>query len=146
MIQSILLTTGGSASAERAADFAASLATRYGAKVTVLHSFTPVSSYLDEPNYSRKLHKTLEEAKSLVVNVAKRLREMGVMDVDRHLGRAGSPRAPQGGPGPRTRPVGVGRKRIEHLVGGHPVGQRQHGRHSARPVPGAGGQVIGQTR
>ena len=74
MIQSILLATDGSASAERAADFAASLATRHGAKVTVLHAFTPVSSYLGEPNYSRKLYKTLDEAKSLVVHVAKRLR------------------------------------------------------------------------
>ena len=39
MIQHILLATDGSAPAERAADFAASLAKRYGAKLTVLHSY-----------------------------------------------------------------------------------------------------------
>ena len=69
MIQNILLATDGSASAERAADFAASQATRYGAKVTVLHAFTPVPSYLGEPDYSRRLYKTLDEAESVVADV-----------------------------------------------------------------------------
>ncbi len=82
MIKNILLTTDGSAPAERAADFAASLATRYEAKVTVLHAFTPVPGHLGEPNYSRALYKTLEEAESLVADAAKRLREMGVADVE----------------------------------------------------------------
>ena len=69
MIQNILFATDGSASAERAADFAASLATRYGAKVPVLHAFTPVPSYLGEPDYSRRLYKTLDEAESVVADV-----------------------------------------------------------------------------
>jgi nucleotide-binding universal stress UspA family protein len=82
MIQNILLATDGSASAERAADFAASLATRYGAKVTVLHAFTPVPSYLGDPDYSRRLYETLDEAESVVADVRERLRDKGVPDVD----------------------------------------------------------------
>ena len=82
MIQNILLATDSSASAERAADFAASLAMRYGAKVTVLHAFTPVPSYLGEPDYSRRLYKTLDEADSLVADVRERLRDRGAPDVD----------------------------------------------------------------
>jgi nucleotide-binding universal stress UspA family protein len=82
MIQNILLATDGSAPSERAADFAASLAARYEAKVTVLHVFTPLPGHLGEPNYSRALHQTLEEAKSLVADVAKRLREMRVAQVE----------------------------------------------------------------
>ena len=38
MFQYVMLATDGSAAAERAADFAAALATRYGARVTVLHT------------------------------------------------------------------------------------------------------------
>jgi len=82
MIQYLLLGTDGSAPAERAADFAASLATRYGARVTVLYAFDPVPHYLGEPNYSQALHQTLKEANSLVDDVAKRLREMGATEVD----------------------------------------------------------------
>ena len=55
MIQNTLLATDSSASAERAADFAASLAMRY---------------------------KTLDEADSLVAHVRERLRDRGAPDVD----------------------------------------------------------------
>ena len=82
MIQGILLATDGSAPAERATDFAASLATRFHSKVTVLHAFTPVPATLGEPNYSRALYETLDEAKTLVENAAARLRELGVIDVE----------------------------------------------------------------
>lgn len=85
MIRNILLVTDGSAPAERAADFAASLAVRYGARVTVLHAFTPVPGYLGEPNYSQVLHETLKEANSLVDDVAKRLHEMGATDVEKEV-------------------------------------------------------------
>jgi len=74
--------TDGSASAERASVFSVSLATRYGAKVTVLHAFTPVPSFLGEPDYSRRLCKTLDEAESLVADVRARLRDNGVPHVD----------------------------------------------------------------
>ena len=82
MIEHILLATDGSVSAQRAADFATSLAVRYRAKVTVLHVFTPVPSYLGEPNYSRALYETLEEAQILAASVVKRLQEVNVIEVE----------------------------------------------------------------
>jgi nucleotide-binding universal stress UspA family protein len=89
MIQSILLITDGSAPAERAANFAASLATHYQAKVIVLHAFPPLpghlDSYLGQPSYGQALQKTLEEARSLVGSVANRLHELGVTDVDTEI-------------------------------------------------------------
>lgn len=82
MIKNILFAADGSASGERAADLAASLAVRYEAQITVLHAFTPVPSHLGEPNYSRALYETLDDATSLVENVAIRLRELGVAEIE----------------------------------------------------------------
>jgi nucleotide-binding universal stress UspA family protein len=82
MIENILLATDGSSPANRAADFAASLALRFRAKVTVLHAYTPVPAHLGEPNFSRALYETLDEAKALVENAAGRLREMGIVEVE----------------------------------------------------------------
>jgi nucleotide-binding universal stress UspA family protein len=82
MLQYVMLATDGSAAAERAADFAAALAARYGARVTVLHTFPPVPDFLGEPNYSQALDKTLGDARALVGDVAKRLRTQGIDDVD----------------------------------------------------------------
>ena len=82
MIQHILIATDGSAPARQAADFAASLAMRYRAKVTVLNAFTPVPAHLGEADSSRRLPRTLGEAWDLVANIAKHLREMGIADVD----------------------------------------------------------------
>jgi nucleotide-binding universal stress UspA family protein len=82
MFKTILLATDGSAASERAADFAASLATRYGAQVQVLHAYTPLPHYLGEPNYSRALYKTLDEANAMLESVAARLREAGVSQVE----------------------------------------------------------------
>jgi nucleotide-binding universal stress UspA family protein len=81
VIQYILLATDGSGPAERAADFAASLALRYEARVTVLHAYTPVPAYLGEPNFSRALYKTLDEAQAMVGEAAERLRQAGVKEV-----------------------------------------------------------------
>ena len=81
MIQSILLSTDGSAPAEHVAEFAASLAAQCRAKVMVLHAYNPVPGFLGEPIYSQALQNTLREAESLVANVAKRLRDIGVTDV-----------------------------------------------------------------
>ncbi len=85
MFQHIFLATDGSAPAERAADFAASLAVRYGAKLTVLHAYTSIPVLIGEPGYSQALHKTLREAESLVSNIEKRMREKGVKDVKTDL-------------------------------------------------------------
>ena len=82
MIQHIIFATDGSAPAERAADFAASLATRYGARVTVLHAFAPMPTFLGEPYHSQMVNKVLREAETLVEDAAKRLRENGVKDVE----------------------------------------------------------------
>jgi nucleotide-binding universal stress UspA family protein len=81
MIKTILLATDGSAPAERAADFAASLARRYEASVTVLHAYGRLPRNLGEPHMSEVLRKTLEEAHGLVDGVAKRVREAGVAQV-----------------------------------------------------------------
>lgn len=82
MIQTILLATDGSASAERAADFAASLALRYQAAVIVLNAFVTAMAHLGEPYHNRAPCQTLDEARSLVSQIARRLREMGIQNVD----------------------------------------------------------------
>jgi len=81
-MQHILLATDGSAAAERAASLAASLALRYGARLTVLHAYAPPPSFLGEPNYSQALKRALEDSQALLNDTAKRLREMGVQDVE----------------------------------------------------------------
>ena len=54
MLQYVMLATDGSAAAERAADFAAALAARYGARVTVLHTFPPVPDFWANPTIARR--------------------------------------------------------------------------------------------
>ena len=82
MLQYVVLATDGSAAAERAADSAAALAVRFGARVTVLHTVPPVPDFLGEPNHSQKLDKTLGDARALVGDVVKRMRARGIADVD----------------------------------------------------------------
>ena len=82
MIENILLATDGSGPAKQAAEFAASLALRFRAKVTVLHAYTPVPEFLGEPNYTQALYKTLDEVKALVEDTAGRLQDMGVVEVE----------------------------------------------------------------
>lgn len=81
MIKSILLASDGSSSAERASSFAASLAKCYHARVTVVHAYTPVPVYLGRNDHNRAIYETIDQAQSLVENVEKRLREMGVSQV-----------------------------------------------------------------
>lgn len=82
MIQSILLATDGSAAAERAAAFAASLATRYHSKVIVLHAYPPIPRHLGEPNFEEAIRNTLDGSRALVEGAARRLHELGVADVE----------------------------------------------------------------
>ncbi len=82
MIQHIIFATDGSAPAERAADFTASLAKRYGARVTVLHAYAPMPAFLGEPYHSHIVNKVLKEAETLIEDTAKRLREKGVTDIE----------------------------------------------------------------
>ncbi len=92
MIQHIIFTTDGSAPPQRAGDFTASLATRNGARVTVLHAFAPMPTFLGEPYHGQMVNKVLREAESLIEDAAKRLREKGVTDVETDIleGSAGA--------------------------------------------------------
>jgi len=85
MIEHILLATDGSAAAERAAEMAASLAMRYGAKLTILHAYHPISFFLGEPNYTQVLGRELEKGNQLLEGLRKRLGEMGVKDIETEL-------------------------------------------------------------
>lgn len=82
MIENILLATDGSRPAKQAAEFAASLALRFRAKITVLHAYMPVPEILGEPNYSRAFYETFEEVNALVEDTAGRLHDMGVAEVE----------------------------------------------------------------
>jgi nucleotide-binding universal stress UspA family protein len=82
MFHNIILATDGSAAAERAVDYVASLARHYGARVLVLHAMAAPPDILGEPNYSQALHAALDESRGLVEDVAKRLRELGVAEVE----------------------------------------------------------------
>ena len=81
MLQKILLVTDGSVPARHAADFAASLATRFGSTIIVLHAYDRVPSYLGQPYYGEALAHALREANGLVDQVINHLRETGVTDV-----------------------------------------------------------------
>jgi nucleotide-binding universal stress UspA family protein len=82
MINSILLATDGSATSDRAAEFAASLARRFHAKVFVLHAYTPVPGNCGQQNFHRSLYETPEEAHCLVDTVAKRLVDLGAAQIE----------------------------------------------------------------
>ena len=82
MIENILLAIDGSRSAKQATEFAASLALRFRAKVTVLHAYTPVPAYLGEPNYSQVFYESLNGAKALAEDTASRLHDMGIAEVE----------------------------------------------------------------
>jgi nucleotide-binding universal stress UspA family protein len=81
MLQNILLVTDGSAPAKRAADFAATLATRFGSTIIVLHAYDRVPSYLGQPYYNEALAGVLQAAHALTDDVVEHLYEVGVADV-----------------------------------------------------------------
>jgi nucleotide-binding universal stress UspA family protein len=82
MIQSILLATDGSAPAERATDFAASLALRFGAALTVLYAHNPNSGHAGGASRPSAPDQALATAQALVSELAVRLHEMGIVSVD----------------------------------------------------------------
>jgi nucleotide-binding universal stress UspA family protein len=82
MIENILLATDGSRPAKQAAEFAASLALRFRAKVTVLHAYTPVPAGLGESDYTQILYESLDQATALAEDTAGRLHEIGVVGVE----------------------------------------------------------------
>lgn len=83
MIKRILLPTDGSTSSERAASYAASLAMRFHSKIKVIHAYTPSPGALGKHVYSGPgVYKSLEEAQTLLNEVAAQLRSMGIDDIE----------------------------------------------------------------
>lgn len=82
MFHTIVLATDGSAAAERACDFTASLALRYHAQVLVLHALAAPSDVYGEPTYSQVRGARLAAARALVDAVARRLCDLGVAEVE----------------------------------------------------------------
>jgi nucleotide-binding universal stress UspA family protein len=82
MIQNILLATDGSAAAGRAADFAASLALRFDAGLTILYVHSPTAAKPSAilPPYDPA--QGLVSAQALVADLAIRLHQMGVASVE----------------------------------------------------------------
>ncbi|MCE7984494.1 MAG: universal stress protein [Caldilinea sp. CFX5] len=78
MFKHILLATDGSAAAERAADYTASLAMHYDAKVTVLYAYAELSIIQGDPTYGQTLTHLLRQAASVVVRTADKLHGLGV--------------------------------------------------------------------
>lgn len=78
MIRHILLATDGSFAADRAADFAASLAVRYRARVTVLHAFSTNVEPAGLPGSAW----THAAAQSAVAGTARHLSTLGVAEVE----------------------------------------------------------------
>lgn len=82
MLRHILLATDGSPGAERAADFAASLAIRYHARITVLHAFAAASG---PPAWSRAA------AQAALAALAERLAGLGVAEITPDLAEGPAP-------------------------------------------------------
>lgn len=83
MFRHILFATDGSFNAERAGDYAASLAVRFHAKVTVLHAYTqlsvPTAGYRF-PNVDASASQ--KDAEDLAKQMAERMRNHGVPEVE----------------------------------------------------------------
>ena len=83
MIQSILPATDGSAAVQRATDFAASLALRFGAALTILYAHNPNAGHAaDGTSRLPAPEQALATAQELESDLAVRLHEMGVVSVD----------------------------------------------------------------
>jgi nucleotide-binding universal stress UspA family protein len=82
MINHILLATDGSEPANRAADYAASLALRFHARITVLHAFLPALEKTNLADYPPVQPNTLSEVKLRLAQISRRLLDMGVSQID----------------------------------------------------------------
>jgi len=86
MFQHILYATDGSFGAERAGDYAASLALRFHAKVTVLHAYNQlplIPAGYTFPNVDA--YASYNDAEALVRRTAERLRNHGVQEVQTEI-------------------------------------------------------------
>lgn len=82
MIQEVLLATDGSAAAERAIQFSASLSVRFHSRVIALHAYLPPAGNPPEPGQVQAFYETREAAWSVVTGAARRLRALGVEEVE----------------------------------------------------------------
>jgi nucleotide-binding universal stress UspA family protein len=83
MLRHILYTTDGSTAAQRAGDYAASLAIRFGAKVTVLHAYTRQAVAMVEFAHANPdSYASEKDAEAMAEQTAVRLQQMGVSDVE----------------------------------------------------------------
>ncbi|MCW1970081.1 MAG: universal stress protein [Anaerolineae bacterium] len=82
MINLILLATDGSAAAEHATRYAASLATKYNARVVVLHAFHALPEHLGEPNYSQAMYRTLDQASAVTDKAVAALQAAGITQLE----------------------------------------------------------------
>jgi nucleotide-binding universal stress UspA family protein len=83
MFRHILFATDGSFSAEDAGDYAASLAVRFHAKVTILHAYHPLSvlpAGYSFPNVDA--YASQKDAEALAQRTAERMRHQGVPEVE----------------------------------------------------------------
>lgn len=76
MFKNTLLGTDGLAAAERAAKVAASLAMRYDAQITVIHTFSPIPRRLGGPSFDKAARKALSESRQLVESMVNRVHEL----------------------------------------------------------------------
>jgi nucleotide-binding universal stress UspA family protein len=83
MFRHILYATDGSSMAERAGDFAASLAIRFHARVTVLYALADFPQAPGAASIEREDSNASEEdAESMTERVVARLMQLGVTEVD----------------------------------------------------------------
>jgi nucleotide-binding universal stress UspA family protein len=82
MIKHILLATDGSTAAERAADFAASLALRFGAELTLLYAEGPPPRRSEATGAAIVAPQAPESAQVFLSRLVGRLHELGIAGVD----------------------------------------------------------------
>lgn len=81
MIQTILLATDGSIGAERALQFAASLARNYRTRMIVVHAFLQSPDHGQGNPAPDSIYETRDQATALVQQAANRLKELGISEV-----------------------------------------------------------------
>jgi nucleotide-binding universal stress UspA family protein len=82
MIRHILVATDGSTAAERAADYAAALALRFGADLTLLYAEGPAPRYSEASGVKAAAAQAPESVELALARLAGRLQDIGVSKVD----------------------------------------------------------------
>ena len=85
MIQTILLAIDGSACSDRALHFTASLARTYHTRVVLVYAYIPVPEPLLENRHPGSMYESRDQAEKLVQQAARRLRELGIAEVETEI-------------------------------------------------------------